>query len=438
MYLKNLFIIAAAVIAGQCMPAQHPSTAHKEDSELVYVIYVSRHGVRSPTGNAELYNHYSSAAWPSWSVAPGYLTPHGYQLMKLFGAYDGRLLRSEHLLSGQGCADTRRVTFRADSDERTQETAKALAEGIFPGCAVAIDALKEGTNDPLFHLPANEIKPADAALAASAIQGRIGNDVDGVTSAYRASLSNLESVLADCGTPVPDHSRASLLNIPGSVTPGEGDHIAEMRGPLNTAATLTENFLLEYTEDLDAKDVGWGCVDGTNLRTFINLHTVASDLALRTSAVAIPQSANLLQAIDRSIQQVITGKPVAGAIGKPLDKVLFLVGHDTNLSNIAGALRLNWLIDGRRDDTPPGSALLIQLWRSPAKREYSVRLQFTTQTLEQMRNASLLDLDSPPPQVPVFVPECSRADMSCEVSEFHHLLQGATRRDDRVRYELSR
>ena len=33
------------------------------------------------------------------------------------------------------------------------------------------------------------------------------------------------------------------------------------------------------------------------------------------------------------------------------DRALFLIGHDTNLSNIAGLLNLTWIFDGRRDDT---------------------------------------------------------------------------------------
>jgi 4-phytase/acid phosphatase len=424
---KIVSVIVAALLGSVCVPAQQPSPAGKGDRKLVYVIYVSRHGVRSPTGKADQYSRFSSAAWPSWNIAPGYLTPHGHELMKLFGAYDGSLLRTEHLLSGQGCADASDVVFRADSDERTRETATALAEGMFPGCPVAIDALKEGTNDPLFHLSPEEITASQTTLAASAIEGRIGNDPSAVASAYRAALTSLDSLLAGCGTTAPSHTRMSILDLPASVVPGTGDHIAEMRGPLNTAATLTENLLLEYTEGMETKDVGWGCVDGSKLRTLIDLHTAASEIALRTPAVAIPQSSHLLQAIDRSIQQAIHQKPIEGALGKPSAKALFLVGHDTNLSNIAGALGLDWLIDGRRDDTPPGSALLFELWQVGNTAQYSVQLNFTTQTLEQMRNATPLDASHPPPQVPVFVPGCSRANMSCDASSFHKLIEGLMR-----------
>ncbi len=62
------------------------------------------------------------------------------------------------------------------------------------------------------------------------------------------------------------------------------------------------------------------------------------------------------------LQQAVTGKQVPGALGELGDRAVILVGHDTNLANIAGMLNLNWLIDGRRDDTPPGGALVFELW----------------------------------------------------------------------------
>jgi 4-phytase/acid phosphatase len=41
------------------------------------------------------------------------------------------------------------------------------------------------------------------------------------------------------------------------------------------------------------------------------------------------------------MQQAVEAKPVAGALTKPGDRLLILIGHDTNLSNIAGALGLD-------------------------------------------------------------------------------------------------
>ncbi len=78
---------------------------------------------------------HSSAPWPSWDVPPGYLTKHGYHLMELLGAYDHTMLVSQKLLHAEGCESAKNATFYADSDQRTRESAKAFAAGLFPDAA---------------------------------------------------------------------------------------------------------------------------------------------------------------------------------------------------------------------------------------------------------------------------------------------------------------
>lgn len=416
-------IVVAMMYATQSIAEK--SSSSRAGEELVYTLYVTRHGVRSPTSDVSQYDRFSSAPWPKWSVPPGYLTPHGYELMKLFGAYDREQLVAEGLISDKGCADASRISIHADSDQRTRETAKALAEGMFPGCKVAISANKEGTNDPLFHLPTSAVSLAQAQISAAAMLGRVGGNPSNIAVAFHAPLAELDSLLTSCGKSFESHKRTSIFNVPASIDAGHQGRLPSMRGPLNTASTLSENLLLEYTEGMPAEDVGWGCVDGQKLRELINLHTEASELVLRTPEVAMLQASALLRAIARSVEQATSGHAVTGAEGQPGDKVLILVGHDTNLSSIAGALHLDWLADGRLDDTPPGSALMFEVWKNRKSGTYSVRTFFTAQTLEQMRNATPLTSKEPPPKVPVFIPMCSQTDNACNSSSFERTLESA-------------
>jgi 4-phytase/acid phosphatase len=404
------------------------------DSELRYVVYLSRHGVRSPTSKAELYNRYSTSPWPSWPVQPGYLTPHGFHLMELFGSFDRAQLATQGLLSANGCADASHVTIYADSDQRTQQTGKAIAQGLMPGCDLSVLSLPEGTNDPLFHAAAhrglNASAVQDAALAKAAIAGRIGDDPTNLTRAYYPQIAALDHILATCGnTPASSNEpsqRISLMDIPATLSEGTGDHLAELRGPLATASTLSENLLLEYAEGMDEANVGWNCVHRAELQELVALHTASVDLSQRTPQIARAQVSNLLDGIRLSIQQAASQKALHGAIGKPSDRALFLIGHDTNQENIAGLLNLSWMIDGRRDDTPPGGALIFELWRSRSNGDYSVRTYFTAQTLDQMRSSAPLTVSNPPQRVPVFNPACSRADMSCPLASFLRILEQAS------------
>ena len=412
---------------------QHTSPAETSDAELRYVVYLSRHGVRSPTGKAEQYNRYSSAPWPIWSVQPGYLTPHGFHVMELFGAFDRSQLTAQGLLSANGCADASRVTIYADSDQRTRETGKAIAHGLMPGCDLTVHSLPEGTNDPLFHsgghsLPGGSAGP-DAALAMAAIAGRIGGDPANLTQAYYSQIAALDHILATCGT-APSSTQAStqrvsLMEIPATLSAGNGDHLAELKGPLTAASTLSENLLLEYTEGMDAANVGWGCVQSSGVKQFLALHSAAVEFSQRTPEIARPQAHRLLNQIRLALQQAADQKSLRGAIGNPSDRVLFLIGHDTNQENIAGLLNLTWIIDGRRDDTPPGGAILFELWRNRSTRQYSVRIDYTAQTLDQMRESTPLTASTPPERIPVFIPGCSRADMSCSLGSFLTILEKA-------------
>ena len=424
--LAFLLTLLPLTIVGQSAPTSPPAQASSDDAELKYVVYLSRHGVRSPTGKSVQYNQYSTAPWPAWDVPPGYLTPHGFHLMELFGAYDRMQLANEGLVRAKGCDDAASITVYTDSDQRTRETGKALAQGLFPGCSISVRFLPEGTNDPLFHpVPANA-GSLDPALAIAAIAGRIGGNPANLTLAYRTQIDSLDNLLATCGTvasPQPQ-KRTSLFDIPATLSPGTGDHLAELKGPINIASTLSENLLLEYTQGMDASSVGWGCVDGSRLRSLMDLHTAATDFTQRTSTIAKMQASNLLAHIRTALEQAVTQTSIPGSPGKPVDHALFLIGHDTNLENVAGLLNLTWIADGRRDDTPPGSALVFELWRKRATGNYFVRTYFTTQTLEQMRTSAPLTLADPPERVPVFIPSCSSEDFSCAWPAFsttiHH------------------
>src|SRR5271154_3451353 len=127
---SRLCLSAPPVLLFFCMmpPAQQArAQAAPPDAHLELVIVLSRHGVRSPlTAQADL-DKFSATPWPTWEVAPGILTAHGYQLMKDFGAWDRTRFAGEGLLAPSGCADAAHVTILADTDERTRETGKALS-----------------------------------------------------------------------------------------------------------------------------------------------------------------------------------------------------------------------------------------------------------------------------------------------------------------------
>jgi len=410
--------------------------AENPASKLKLVIILSRHGVRSPTGTPEQFNPYSAQPWPRWDVPPGYLTPQGATLMTIFGAYYRSYYAQQGLFDAGGCADAAHVSFYSDSDQRTVETGKSLAAGMFPGCPLREQserrALAEDQADPLFHPLTAGVGHLDHDRAVASVAGRIGNDPAAVTEAYRPQLERLQRILLECPAtglcPQPGHTAAKLLlDAPAGLEDGKGDHVAAMKGPLSTASTITENFLLQYTSGMPMDQVAWGRVDLATLKELLALHTAASDLGRRSSYLATAQASNALAHILDTLQQAVSGKEVPGALGRLGDQAVILVGHDTNLANIAGALNLNWLVDGRRDDTPPGGALVFELWGHLGGSHFEVRAYYSSQTLDQMRNLTVLTLANPPAKANVFIPGCSTGagDFPCDWEAFKQTLTTA-------------
>jgi 4-phytase/acid phosphatase len=407
--------------------AQEPPTRL---GELKYAVIVRRHGVRPPLWTEARLNQYSSEPWPKWDVPTGNLTGHGRTLIRLLGAYERAYFAQAGLLSSEGCEDAQRIYIWADTDERTISTGKALAEGMMPDCNLPVQSLAPGAADPIFSPVKAGFGHPDRQMAAAAVSGRIGGHPDALVQAYRPALEIMEQVLLGCkrGLNCPPQGKISLLDLPAAVEVGEGDHAAELRGPLAVASALAQDLLLEYANGMQGKDLGWGRLDETNLRQMLALHTAYSDLARRTPYIGRMQASNMLSHILKNLEQAVSGRPVAGALGKPGDRLLVLVGHDGNLSNISGTLDLSWLLPGDlANDTPPGGGLVFELWRRPADGEFFVTTCYMAQTLEEMRKALPLTLDSPPASAPVFVPGCSQAapGMPCAWNAFRRTVESA-------------
>jgi hypothetical protein len=108
------------------------------DGELVKVVIVSRHGVRTPLETKAALDDWTRrpggfpavwnpAGWPH--DKPGDLTQAGTELATLMGGWYGSRYGGA-LLPAEGCPSGDDLFIRADVDERTVETGKAIAAGL--------------------------------------------------------------------------------------------------------------------------------------------------------------------------------------------------------------------------------------------------------------------------------------------------------------------
>jgi 4-phytase/acid phosphatase len=152
-------------------------------------------------------------------------------------------------------------------------------------------------------------------------------------------------------------------------------------------------------------------VDERALTDLLALHELFFDLAQRTYYPAQVGGSNLASHIVDTLEQAALGQPVPGAFGPSGERVVVLVGHDTNIANIGGLFGMGWWIPGTQaNPVVPGGALLFELWkRGGQQSSFYVRTSYVAQTLVQMREASPVSPGNAPARSPIFVPGCSGA-----------------------------
>ncbi len=373
--------------------------------QLRLTIILTRHGVRSPLETNEEMAQYAAQPWPKWDVAPGIQTAHGNKLIALIGDYYRARFEREHLLTGDAAVDGPLVFIRADNDQRTIETGRIYGKAFVPVGEPDVHALAEGTADPLFRANEAQVGHPDTALAVASILGRMGGDPRNIVRAYAAQLDELRGILRGAAAAP---SAPTALDAPSSVEPGKKYFVVSLKGPLNAALLCTDYFLLEYTEGMPAPDVGWGRVDGRVMTDMLALHDLYFDLTQRTFYLAQIGGSNLASHIVDTLEQCALGQPIPGALGPSGERIVVIVGHDTNIANIGGLFGMNWCLPGTQmNSTLPGGALVFELWkRGGQENAYYVRASYVAQTLEQMREATPLSLESPPARAPIFIPGC--------------------------------
>lgn len=350
--MKLFRLIAVFLLAGL------PAAQAAEAPVLEKVVLLQRHGVRSPTKPPEAYAAYAGQAWPDWPVAPGILTPHGRRDIQLLAGW----LRSVYggLLPAEACPAPSAVSVWADGgDERTRDSGQAFLDGAFPGCGLTAAHGTEEQVDSLFDGVSSGACPVDPAKAQQALAEALKKAEAEQAPAIEAGKAALAEVLNP-----PDRRFLQSAD-----TAQIGKSGAKLEGPLAVSASLAESLLLEYAQAMPAGQVGWGRADAASLERILPLHNIASSLTRRTPYLASHNGALLARAMLARLR----GRAALSVIA----------GHDTNLSNLAGILGVSWALPGQPDDTAPGTALAIELWRTAAGERIKLRVFY--QSLEAMR-----------------------------------------------------
>ncbi|MDG3440232.1 histidine-type phosphatase [Nitrospirillum amazonense] len=407
-------------------PVRADTTASASHEVLERVVMLSRHGVRSPTkGLAEL-RRLSDQDWPAWPVDRGILTPHGADAIRQLGLYLGAQYRRRGLLAADSCPAENSIFVWGDSgDQRTRASAQALAEGLAPGCGLKAHGLAPDSPDVLFDAASGGACPMDADEATKAVIAANGGDIATVPASVAPALAALVQVVAPKAcAPGATPASACFATGPAKVVDKGGE--VKVDGPLARGAMLAESIFLEYVQGMPADQVGWGRAGTPQaLAAILPVHDYQADLTRRTPYIASHNGALLA----RQIVAGVTGGAVAAPLAPPLAPVpagarlISILGHDTNLSNVAGLLGLDWTLPGQPDKTAPDTTLAFEVSRDTATGKRYVRVALYYQTLEDLRQAAALTPAHPAGKVDLSLPACGGD--RCTVEDFATLVRKA-------------
>jgi 4-phytase/acid phosphatase len=392
--------------------------------QMERAILLSRHGVRSPIKSNEELDRHVATPWPVWPVPPGFLTPHGAELMRLMGGYYRVLYGGRGLMEAAICPPPNTLAAWADIDQRTRLTGAAVLNGMYPGCANPLLRNQDDFSvpDPLFHPQPTPSCPMDPAANRAAVLARIGGNFDSVLREYAPQLKLMQAALCPPGQSAPQTSSGRYCGLPSEppgVEVGSRGGVT-ISGPIGMGSTAAENFLLESAEGMPSSQVAWGRLSGdAELQELLKIHRLEFDLAHKTLAVARQRGSNLMAQIVASLQD---GHKFPGlkALAEPV-RLGVLVGHDTNIANVSRLLNVGWQIPGfQPNEASPGGALAFELLREVRTGRRYVRLAYYAQTLDQMRKSTVLDFAHPPGMVAVDLPACAgdAHDRACPLERF--------------------
>lgn len=379
------------------------------DSELKFVLILSRHGVRAPLETQQDFDKLAAQPFPKWAVPPGHLTPRGVKQMELMGAYYRARYVQAGLLSGQAALDAPKIFFRANNEQRTIATARALAAGLLPGVNPEIHARPSGENDPLFRTLLAKVGQADGARGVAAILGRVGGDLHAVELAHRSAFATLERVLVGESGEIPA-GKAAVLDLPTRIVPEGNETGVTISGPLVTAQRLTDLFMLEYANGLPMSEVGWGRLTPERLTELLELHALGFDLGYATFYPAQVFASNLASHLADTLTQAATRRAHPGALGRPDQKLVVIAAHDSTQASLGSLLGLEWRLPGtQRNPVLLCGALVFELRERTSNHQFFVRVSYVSPSLDQARALTPLTLENPPGLAPIFIPSDSEA-----------------------------
>ncbi len=387
---------------------------------LEQVVVLSRHNIRSPlSGKDSTLGSITPHEWFDWTSNPSELSLRGGVLETEMGQYFRKWLEEEGLFPENYHPENGAVRIYANSKQRTIATAEYFTSGLLPTGNTEIETHMEFDQmDPVFTPQLTFVSPEYAADAEAQVWDLYEGTVNGLEDNYKLIsevIDMKDSAAFKDGSIGAFRTDDSELVLELNMEPG-------VKGSLKTACSVSDALVLQYYENPDNLAAAFGHkLTNEQWKQISEVKDVYGDVLFTAPLIASNVAHPLLCEIESELKT--KGR-----------KFSFLCGHDSNVGSVLAALGANdYELPGAIEaKTPIGCKLVFCRFAGPDGKKYCT-VNLVYQTVDQLRNATLLDLDTQPQIVPItFDSIKTNADGLYAEQDLMNLLRQSIEEYDRI------
>lgn len=392
---NNLFklLLAVSFLLPVSIFAQTPrSKDFKDKYQLKEAVVLSRHNIRSPLSDSKsALGRITPHEWNKWTAGKSELTLRGGVLETQMGQYFRKWAVDAGLFPENYVPTADDLNVIANSMQRCIATAQYFTSGFMPVGGVTVNhRYTPSKMDPLFNPQLTKVSPefvAEAQKQIAAMGGKKG--IVGINESIAPDYAMIIDVLDVEDSPMAKEKDPYLdcLDNYNTVVVFEKFKEPSLKpgSALKELNSASDAFILQYYEQPDTLTAAFGHnISREDWEKIAHVKDTYQDVLFTAPIVATNVAYPLIQYMYDELRS-------------PDRKFTFLVGHDSNLSSVAKALGVEdyELPNAIEKKTPIGSKIVVEKFIGKDGKEYA-DVNIVYQSVDQLRNMELLDLDNPP------------------------------------------
>ncbi len=388
-------LVAFTLLGGMAFPSfaqKQRSQDFKDKYKLKEAVVLSRHNIRSPLSDSKsTLGRMTPHQWNKWTAGKSELTLRGGVLETQMGQYFRKWAVDAGLFPENYNPTADDLNVIANSMQRCIATAQYFTSGFMPVGNVRVNhRYTPSKMDPLFNPQLTKVSPEFVEVAMQQINAMGGKKgIVGINEKIKPEYELAMEVMDIKDSPMAKANDPELKNLENYNTEILLEKYQEPRmksgSALKELNSASDAFILQYYEQPDSVKAAFGHkLTRKDWEKLAHIKDTYQDVLFTAPIVATNVAYPLVQYMH---DELIS----------PDRKFTFLVGHDSNLSSVATALGIEEyeLPNAIEKKTPIGSKIVIEKFVGPDGKEYA-DVNLVYQSVEQLKNMDLLDLDNPP------------------------------------------